>query len=93
MVTKKAQGISINVIIIAAIALAVLVVLFAIFTGRIGLFSKGVKETETGAYSCVCSEPGKGRVCALANPGGKSLTNPPTQCGSQWTDCALSCFG
>ena len=42
---KKAQGISINVIIIAAIALIVLVVLVAIFTGRLAIFSKEVAET------------------------------------------------
>ena len=41
---KKAQGISINTIIIAAIALIVLVVLVAIFTGRIGLFGRQVGE-------------------------------------------------
>ena len=44
---KKAQGISINTVIIAAIALVVLVVLVAIFTGRIGLFSKGIGEVST----------------------------------------------
>ena len=42
---KKAQSISINTIIIAAIALAVLVVLFLIFTGRFRIFSEGVKES------------------------------------------------
>jgi len=42
---KKAQGMSINTVIIAAIALIVLVVLVAIFTGRIGMFSKGIGET------------------------------------------------
>lgn len=40
----KAQGLSINVIIIAAIALIVLVVLVAIFAGRIGLFGEGVAK-------------------------------------------------
>ena len=49
---KKAQSISINTIIVAAIALAVLVVLFVIFTGRISLFSKGVSETDTCAQKC-----------------------------------------
>ena len=44
---KKAQGISINTVIIAAIALIVLVVLVAIFTGRIGLFSKGIGAVRT----------------------------------------------
>ena len=42
---RKAQSISINTIIIAAIALAVLVVLFVIFTGRFKIFSEGVKDT------------------------------------------------
>ena len=45
---KKSQGISINVIIIAAIALIILVVLVAVFTGRFGIFTEGVK----GAAGC-----------------------------------------
>ena len=40
---KKAQGLSINVIIIVAIALIVLVVLVAVFTGRLGIFTGAVK--------------------------------------------------
>ena len=56
---KKAQSISINTIIIAAIALAVLVVLFVIFTGRFKIFSEDVDKTtvncqdacKIGAYS------------------------------------------
>lgn len=50
---KKGQSISINTIIIAAIALAVLVVLFAIFTGRIGGFTRGVTDTDTCAQKCI----------------------------------------
>lgn len=53
MSSKKAQGISINTIIIAAIALIVLVVLVMIFTGRLGLFSRGVSETTTCDQACV----------------------------------------
>ena len=49
---NKGQSISINTIIVAAIALAVLVVLFAIFTGRLGGFTKGVQETDTCAQKC-----------------------------------------
>ncbi len=41
---KKGQGLSLNTIIIAVLALVVLVVLLVIFTGRIGLFEKGVSE-------------------------------------------------
>ena len=49
---KKSQSISINTIIIAAIALAVLIVLFVIFTGRFKIFSEGVGETSSCANSC-----------------------------------------
>ena len=42
---KKAQSISINTIIIAALGLAVLIVLFVVFTGRFGKFGEGVKES------------------------------------------------
>lgn len=52
MPSKKAQSISINTIIIAAIALAVLVVLFVVFTGRFKIFSEGVSETSSCANSC-----------------------------------------
>lgn len=41
---KKAQGLSLTTIIVAAIALIVLVILVMIFTGRIGIFSKGVGQ-------------------------------------------------
>ena len=50
--SKKGQSISINTIIIAAIALAVLVVLFVIFTGRIGIFTQGVAKTTTCDNAC-----------------------------------------
>lgn len=46
---KKAQGLSLNTIIIAAIVLIVLIVLWAIFTGRMGGFTKGVTTTEREA--------------------------------------------
>ncbi|MEK6943186.1 MAG: hypothetical protein AABX00_03940 [Nanoarchaeota archaeon] len=82
---KKAQGISINVIIIAAIALAVLVVLFAIFTGRIGGFSKGVSETDTCAQKCSAlnmqklGDIGPGE-CSGTPIGGKYSDTPTNGC-------------
>lgn len=57
----KGQSISINTIIVAAIALAVLVVLFAIFTGRMGGFTKGVQETDTCAQKCSSLNMNPGR--------------------------------
>jgi len=43
---KKAQGLPLNTIIIAALVLIVLVVLTLIFTGRINMFGKGLDYCE-----------------------------------------------
>jgi len=61
--SKKAQGISINVIIIAAIALLVLVVLSVIFMGRLGQWGARVAECENKGGRCAdigesCGDPG-----------------------------------
>ncbi len=58
--SKKGQSISINTIIVAAIALAVLVVLFVIFTGRLGIFSTGVSQTTTCENGCKALSMSKG---------------------------------
>ena len=68
---KKAQGISINTIIIAALGLAVLVVLFLIFTGRIGIFSKGVDESQS------CDS-----ICKAAGKSTAQAAGPDKQCGT-----------
>ena len=48
---KRAQGISLNVIIIAAIALLVLVVLSVVFMGRMGIFNKNSNDClKVGGY-------------------------------------------
>ena len=81
--SKKAQGMSINVIIIAALAIAVLVVLFAVFTGRISLVSKQLDS---------CSN--LGGTCSLNDKcnDGSGLTNPEdyTQYSTtkKFSDCA-----
>ena len=49
---RKAQGISMTTIVIAALALLVLVVLVLIFTGRMGLFSSGVEESSNCDKFC-----------------------------------------
>tara|TARA_Y100000310_G_C19957045_1_gene479523 strand:- start:142 stop:402 length:261 start_codon:yes stop_codon:yes gene_type:complete len=53
MKPKKAQGLSLNTIIIAAVALIVLVVLVMIFTGRMGGFSTGVSRCENQGGRCL----------------------------------------
>jgi hypothetical protein len=44
MLRKRAQGISLNTIIIAAIALLVLVIVSVIFMGRMGLFTRNSND-------------------------------------------------
>ena len=75
---KKSQSISINTIIIAAIALAVLVVLFVIFTGRFKIFSEDVEKT-TVSCSDACNigaYAGGGREgsCGTGTGGGIEIT-------------------
>lgn len=48
---KKAQGLSLNTVIIAAIVLIVLVILVMVFTGRMGFFTRGLWN-QTGGKVC-----------------------------------------
>ena len=60
MKNKKAQSISINTIVVAAIALIVLVVLIAIFGGKLKDFGQGTRscQSQGGLSQCYdsCSE-------------------------------------
>ena len=51
---KKAQGLPISTVILATLGLVVLVVLFAITTGRLAIFSKEVQKCAERA--CISSE-------------------------------------
>lgn len=68
---RKAD-ISINTIIIAALGLLVLVVLIAVFTGRLGIFTQEVGQQQTGLPKCIrtCQALGMNgelkESCALA---------------------------
>lgn len=63
MKNKKSQGLSINVIIIAALALVVLVVLIIIFTGSIGKTSQNIGSCITKGGICADDERLKGQGC------------------------------
>ena len=49
---KKGQSISINTIIVAAIALIVLVVIIAIFSGRVRIFGQGARDCGAQGGQC-----------------------------------------
>jgi len=60
LIYKKAQGISLNAIIIAAIAMLVLVIVSIIFVGRMGKTRESVDSCEINGGSCLeeCLESG-----------------------------------
>ena len=66
---RNAQGLSISTIIIAVIGLIVVIVLIAIFTGRIGGFSKGLDTAETDVKRCdtLCEVQGLAKSAAADN--------------------------
>jgi len=75
---SKKGDLSINIIIVAALGLAVLVILFAVFTGRIGIFGKGVDQTQQQLTTC----PQQCQVSGYASGErqvGPSCSNPTTQ--------------
>tara|TARA_Y100000310_G_scaffold312687_1_gene360239 strand:+ start:35 stop:292 length:258 start_codon:yes stop_codon:yes gene_type:complete len=53
---KKAQGLPLNVIIIAVIVLVVLVVIWVIFTGRLTTFSEQLNECRGYPRDTPCNE-------------------------------------
>jgi len=85
MKNKKSQGLSLNTIIIAAIVLIVLVVLWAIFTGRMGKFSTGLKAEEEKA------EREADRLQKIAAGGGTPLEDLNPCFGGQTTGDECRC--
>ncbi len=59
---KKAQGLSITTIVVAAIAVVVLVVLVLIFTGKMGWFRGSSGSCEVNGGSCVAAEDCSGKI-------------------------------
>lgn len=82
MTDKKAVEISMNTIIIAAIALLVLIVVVLIFTGQTGKFTRGIndcaakggleKNCETTSASCVSNGGIPSGSCIFYDSNGKA---------------------
>ncbi|MBI2136595.1 hypothetical protein HYU06_05995 [Candidatus Woesearchaeota archaeon] len=60
--SKKAQGMTLNVVVVAAIVLLVLVVLVLIFTGKIGNFVGESEKCITKGGTCVAAKDGCNRA-------------------------------
>jgi hypothetical protein len=92
MKNKKAQGLPLNVIIIAAIVLIVLVVIIVIFSGKIQLFGKGLKEQSSPYEARNCEIPGTNRQCYsyrddCIRDGGYILVGRYEDCADQGAEC------
>ena len=61
---RKAQGLSLNTIIIAALVLVVLIILIVIFSGRMNIFGDVYDQSDDEA---------KGRLCATYQGGGRCV--------------------
>jgi len=76
MKTKRGQGLSLNVIIISAIALIVLVVLVMIFTGRMGVFTGGINKCANQGGECGTDEA----TCRAAGGVPMKASDCPNEC-------------
>lgn len=86
--SRKAQGMSMNVIIIAAIALLVLVILAVIFIGRMGTTARGIDQCKG---SCVATDTD----CQNMGPYYKVTGEPCYRAGTKDidTDRPVCCVG
>tara|TARA_Y100000310_G_scaffold287358_1_gene312189 strand:- start:1169 stop:1432 length:264 start_codon:yes stop_codon:yes gene_type:complete len=81
---KKGQGISINVIIVAAIALLVLVVLSVIFIGRVDIFSRKSNECASFGSNTVCADS-----CGAGDAEDFPTPHPTLSCATEGQSCCL----
>jgi len=93
---KKGQGLSITTIVVAAIALLILVVLVAVFTGQFGGFTLGVQDCQAKAGACYdsCNDPGaqsSGNTALL--PGRTSCSKIPKVDGEGNQVCCVNPTG
>jgi hypothetical protein len=77
----KAQGLSVKTVIIAALALIVLIVIVAIFTGRIRFFGSGTRNCETQGGDC------RGSCDILTE-----TTMPGTDCADRFGPTSVCCI-
>jgi len=89
---KKAQGMSLNVIIVAVLVLIILVVLVLIFAGKLKLFGSGASDQQaqfTGAGKPKCVVPGTNNQCmdqSQCKSAGGAWSAPPA---NGYDDCSF----
>lgn len=79
---KKSQGLQINLVIVAILGLVVLVVIIAIFTGQIKIFSETLQSCESRQGTCVGSQ----RTSCLSN----EISIKNVKCSEGKLPCCIS---
>lgn len=85
---KKAQGLSLNMIIIAALALIILVVVVLIFSGKVGKTSEGISEVQGSVDIEKCNIPGV-RKCVESGMCMRELSQYSASCDAAEVCCAI----
>jgi len=85
---KKAQGLSLNMIIIAALALIILIVIVLIFSGKVGTTSKGISEVQDSVNLEKCNIPGV-RKCVDSGYCSAELSQYSASCDSPQICCGI----
>ena len=90
---KKAQGMSLKVVIIAVLVLVILVVLIMIFSGKLKFFGGQTTET-TAQYDANkwCQIPGTNNECAYTKQDCESRGGTYMEKAGGYEDCAKCCY-
>ena len=79
---RNAQGLSITTIILAVIGIIIIIVLIAMFTGRLGIFSEKLKEQSEVSCLNLCTALNMVVAESCTNGNKKVRNEPQCCCGS-----------
>jgi len=85
---NKAQGLSLNTIIIAALVLVVLIILIVVFSGRMNLFGDAYDSTDDDVSSNICMKDGYMCMSPETPNGNDCPTGTPKAGSNNWIDCS-----
>lgn len=91
--SKKAQGMSLNVIVVAVIVLIILVVLVLIFSGKLKIFGSKTSETTSQYDSNKCEVPGTNNECSSDSADCQSKGGSYREIDGGYADCQSSWKG
>jgi len=88
---RKAQGMSLNVIVVAVIVLIILVVLVLIFTGKVKFFGSKTTETSAQFSGNKCLVPGTNNECGYSREDCMNRGGSYDENFDKYDDCGGTC--